>query len=404
MVKLLLFEWRKHFLKKSIIIAILLFSVLNIAKIYSVYEQNSLIAKSIEPVWNDLYWEMYEEFAGTITNEKIDKLMSIYGPLDKQTADKTASTASDNPDTYTGNVYSDTYFFRWNFVEPMEYTYMYGSYANDVVVAAKENTEFFESFGNEYEYRKNAAMVDLYAGRVLSDFSYTEMYKNYIHYDFSAFLAILICVYVLISVFVSEKESEMDVLLLTTKVGGTKTVIAKLLASAIFVCVVCSWIWLVDFVAFATIFGSLEGTFSPIYAVENFANASIGISFGEYVILSNLVKTAGILVLGFAFLLIATLFKTALFPFIISLFTTFGFIYIQEMYMGSGHILLKVLNPFVLVVNRELFRKTEFVNFLGYPVISYIPALLFATIFGAVCIVGIMILVRKNTVNRKVVK
>lgn len=401
MVKLLLFECRKHFLKKSIVLAILLFSILNVVKIYSVYDQTSLLSKSTDPVWNDLYWDMYEDFGGTITNKKIEKLMSIYGPLDKQTADKTASTATDNPNTYTGNIYNDTLFFRWNFVNPMEYAYMYRSYANDVVITAKENLAFFESLGNQYEYRKNAAIVDRYTGRNISDFSYTEMYKNYIHYDFSAFLIMLICMYVLINVFVSEKETEMDVLLLTTKAGGTKTVVAKIMTSAIFVCVVCSWFWLLDFAAFATIFRSLEATFSPLYAIENFANASISISLGTYAVLSILVKTAGILVLSLVFLLISTLFKNALFPFIMSLFATFGFIYMQEMYMGSGRILLKVLNPFVLVVNRELFRKTEFVNLFGYPVISYVLALLFALAWGTICILGIMIIVRKNTVNRR---
>jgi len=401
MVRLLLFECRKHFLKKSIVLAILLFSVLNVAKIYSVYDQTSLLSKSTGSDWNDLYWEMYKDFGGTMTNEKIEKLMSIYGPLDKQTADNTASTATDNPNTYTGNVYNDTLFFRWNFVNPMEYAYMYRNYANDVVTVAQENMTFFESLGNQYEYRKNAAIVDRFKGRLISEFSYVEMYENYVHYDFSAFLVMLICIYVLMNVFVSEKETEMDVLLLTTKTGGTKTVVAKIMTSAIFVFIVCSWFWLIDFAAFATIFGSLEATVSPIYAIENFANSSIGISLGAYAVLSSLLKTAGILVLSLVFLLISILFKKALFPFIISLFATFGFIYMQEMYMGSGRILLKIINPFVLVVNRELFRKTEFVNLFGYPVISYVPALLFAAAWGTVCILGIMILVRKNIVNGK---
>ncbi len=404
MVKLLLFECRKHFFKKSIVLAILLFSILNVVKIYSVYDQTSLLSKSTGSDWHNLYWEIYEEYRGPITMDKIDKLMSIYGPLEKQTADKTASTAVDNPNTYTGNIYNDTYFFRWNFVNPMEYAYLYKGYANDVVDVAKENLAFFESLGNQYEYKKNEVILDRYAERLVSDFKYTEMYENYTHYDFSAFLVILICMYVLINVFVSEKETEMDTLLLTTKAGGTKTVVAKIMSSAIFVCISSFWFWLLDFTSFAAIFGSLEATNSPIYAIENFVNASIGISLGEYAILSSLLKTAGILVLSLLFLLISSFFKNALFPFIISLFATFGFIYIQEMYMGSGRVLLKILNPFVLIVNRELFRKTEFVNLFGYPVISYVPAILFAVTLGAICILGIMIVIRKNTVNQIGVK
>lgn len=396
MVKLLLYEFRKHFLKKSIVIAILLFSVLNIVKIYSVYDQNSLLAKSREPVWHDLYWSLYGEFGGTMTREKIDKLMSIYRPLDKQTADKTASTARNNPNTYTGNVYNDTYFFRWNFVNPMEYAYMYQSYAADVVTNAQENMAFFKSLGNDYEYRKNALIADRYAGRFIPDLAYTEMYENYIHYDFSAFLVMLICVYVLPHVFVSEKETEMDVLLLTSTAGGTRTVAAKIMASVIYVCLVCSWFWLMDFAVFAAVFGSLEATFSPVYAIENFANSSIDISLGVYAVLSGLLKTAGIIVLCMMFLGISILFKNTLFPFVLSLAAAFALIYIQELYMGSGRIWFKILNPMVLVVNRELFRTTEFVSLFGYPVMSYIPALWLAAAWGAACISGIVLLNRKN--------
>src|SRR5690606_32220690 len=115
---------------------------------------------------------------------------------------------------------------------------------------------------------------------------------------------------------------------------------------------------------------------------------SIGISLGEYAVLSSLLKTAGILVLSLVFLLISIPFKNVLFPFVLSLITTFGFIYMQELYMGSGRILLKILNPYVLVVNRELYRKTEFVNFFGYPVISYVPAILFAATWGTLCILS----------------
>lgn len=399
MVKLLRYEFRKHFLKKSVVIAVLLFSVLNAVKIFSVYDETSLIAKSREPVWHDLYWEMYKDFGGIMTTEKIDKLMSIYRPLDKQTADKTASTAWDNPNTYTGNVYNDTFFFRWNFVNPMEYAYMYKSYAADVVTKAKENTAFFKSLGNDYEYRKNAAIADRYAGRAIPDFSYTEMYENFLHYDFSAFLVMLICIYVLTHVFVSEKETEMEVLLLTTIAGGTRTAAAKIIASVIFVCLICSWFWVMDFAVFASAYGSWEATFSPLYAIENFANSSIGTSLGAYAILSGLMKTAGMTVLCLVFLWISIFFKNARFPIVMSLLTAFGFIYIQEMYIGSGRIWFKVLNPMVLVVNRELFRTTDFVNLFGYPVISYVPALWFASAWGAACISGIVITNRKNAIH-----
>jgi hypothetical protein len=398
MVKLIQIEFRKHFLKTSIVVAVLLFSILNIVKIYSVYDGNSLLSKNhSDPKWKSLYWKMYEDFGGEITEDKTGMLLSIYRPLEEKIADLTASTATDNPNTYTGNVYSDTYFFGWCFVDPMKYCYQYKSYADGIVVAAKDNIEFYKSYGNTYEYRKNVVIANLFHGREISDFSYMEMYQYYVHYDFSWFLVLLICLYGLVGVFVLEKETEMDTLILTTKAGGSKTVLAKIFSSVIFVCVICCWFWLVDFAAFSAFFGSLEAAEIPLYGIENFTNASINVNLGQYVILSSFVKTVGMLVIGMASLLLSCIFKNTLLPFIISLSGTILLVYIQELSMGSGHVLLKVINPFVLIVNRELFRKTEFVNLFNFPVLSYILALFFAVAWGAGLVVGIAILVRKNT-------
>lgn len=400
MVKLIGFEWRKHFLSMSLLAAVILFSVLNIVKIYSIHEGNSLLSKSFGGLlWNELYWEMYEDFGGKITIEKIGKLMDIYGPLEKQTADRTASTAYDNPNTHTGNVYEDWNFFRWNYVHPMKYAYDYKAYAHNVMTAARDNIPLYESMGNLYESRKNAAIAELFQGRSITSFSYTEMYKYFVQYDFSAFLALLICMYGLMSVFLSEKETEMDTLMLTTKAGGARTVWAKLIASTLFVCGVCFWFWMVDFVSFSIIFGSWDAASSPLYALEDFIHASLNVSLGQYAVLSAMLKTAGMLVFALTFLLISCLFRNALIPFISSLLTAFGCIYLEEAYMGSGRVLFKIINPFVLIVNRELFRKAEFISLGGYPLPSYIAAIMFAAVWGAAMLCGIMIFMRKNALR-----
>ena len=400
MVKLIQFEYRKHFLKTSVLLAVIIFSVLNVVKINGIYDSNSLFSHNYFGPWESMYWEMYEDFSGKITDEKIEKLIVIYRPLAEQTADHTASTAMDNPDTYTGNLYTDAYFFSGCFVKPMEYFYMYRSYANGVAAAAKENVAFFETLGNTYEYRKNAAIAELFQGRVVTDFTYTEMYQYYLQYDFSAFLALLICLYGLMNVFVAEKETEMDTLLLTTKSGGFKTVLAKLISSILFVCGICVWFWLVDFIAFSCIFGSLKAASAPLYALENFANTSINVSLGQYAALSGIVKTTGVLVLGMAFLLISCFFKNSLLPFLSSLSITIVLIYAHETFMSSGRILRKIINPFALIANRVLFRQTEFINLFGFPVPSYAAALLCAAIWNVLLITGIVIFVRKSTIRK----
>ncbi len=405
MIKLIFFEYRKHFLKTSIIISVLLFSILNIIKIYGVYDSGIVRYSSllVEPEWKSLYWEMYEDFGGKITDEKIKKLMAIYQPLVEQTSDRTASTAENNKNTYTGNIYKDTLFFGSCFVRPMEYAYMYRNYANTVTAAAGENMALFTSLGNTYEYRKNSAIVDIFNGREIKDFTCSDMYQYYLYYDFSVVFVLLICLYSLMSVFISEKETEMDTFLLTSKCGGAKTVLAKILASIIFVCSVCLWFCLVDFIAFSSVFGlgSLKAASSPLYVLENFSNASVNISLGQYTLLSALIKIMGILLLSLFFLLVSCFFKNALLPFLINLTVVFGLIYLHEAFISSGHILLKIINPFTLIVNRGVFRQTEFLNVFNFPVISYVAVLLCAAVWGIVLISGIMIFVKKSAISRK---
>ncbi|WP_312279490.1 ABC transporter permease [Oscillibacter sp.] len=408
MVRLIRFEYRKHFFKPSIIIAILVFSLISAFKIYGIYSENSMFSRGHSAEESaqikQLYWDYYKEFGGEITTDKIEQLLEIYRPIEAKTADLTASTRMDDPNTYTGNVYTDYHFFRRCFVLPMEHDYMYQSYAQQVVTAAQENMSFYQAVGNTYDYRKNAAIAESFSGRQIQGFAFTEMYQYYLHYDFSSFLALLLCVYGLVGVFVSEKESEMDTLLLTTKHGGSKTIVGKLVSSALFVIGVCTWFWLFDFAVFSTVFGSVEGAAAPLYAIKSFADTSLNLTLGQYALLSGVFKTMGMLALGVGILLLSSLFKNSLLPFALSLAGAFGLIYWQGAFMGSGYLWVKVTNPFVLMVNRELFRKTEFVNLFGFPIPSYIMAMLMAILWGVAFSVILVVTVRKSAVVGKAVR
>lgn len=396
MVRLIVFEWRKHFFKKSLLLALVLFCIINVVKIGSVYNEKSLLSEHFSPTWRSLYWQQYDNFGGEMTISKINTLMKIYRPLEKQTADLTASNATDNPDTVTGNVYSDYFFYRDLFVRPMEYSYSYENNAKCIVSAASDNINFYASYGNNYEKQKNTAIAKLYNGRNIKKFEYTEMYKYLLQYDFSTLLCIALCLYGLINVFVLEKETEMDMVLLTTKAGGRKTVLAKIIASALFIVAICSLFWLVDFASFVGFFGSLEGIASPIFALQNFEYASVNISLLQYTLLSGAIKTMGMLTLGMSFLAVSCLFKNVLLPFILSLIGVSGLALAAGQFIGSGHIFIKTANPFILLQNHELYRKTEFLNFFGLPIPSYVSALLFALLWIGFFIVAVFALSKIN--------
>lgn len=163
MGKLIGYELKKLLGKRALLAAILLFSLLNLVKIGSVYRENSYLSDSSGGLksWSNIYWQLYGDFSGEITSQRIEKLLELFQPVEAQVAELTASTRLDRPDTMTGNIYSDYHLLRRYFVLPMERFYSYGEKAGRAAEVAAENARFYQERGNQYEARKNALLYQI---------------------------------------------------------------------------------------------------------------------------------------------------------------------------------------------------------------------------------------------------
>ena len=99
---------------------------------------------------------------------------------------------------------------------------------------ARQNAALYEEQGAAYRQRKSGAIYHLYAGRTIPAFAYQEMCNYYLNYDFSIALPLMLCLYGTIGTFVSERETQMDILLLVSSNDGRKTTLAKILAATLF--------------------------------------------------------------------------------------------------------------------------------------------------------------------------
>ena len=118
MIRLIRYEFIKQFCKRSILALFVVFSLTNLFKIYGEYKSYSYLTDGNgERSWHTLHWRLYEEYQGEITPEKIERLLSVYQPLVEATSDMTASTATDDPNTMTGNLYSDRNLLDKYFVQ-----------------------------------------------------------------------------------------------------------------------------------------------------------------------------------------------------------------------------------------------------------------------------------------------
>ena len=397
MIRLIRFEFYKLFCKRSILVILLVFSVINLFKIQNEFQSYSYLAdKGESKSWSSVYWQLYEEYNGEMTMEKIDKLLALYHPLKEATADMTASTATDNPNTMTGNIYSDRNLLDKYYVEPMEQFYNYESLAEEVVEKARENVSIYEEKGQEYEVRKNSVIYNLYSGREILSFSYREMYNYYLNYDFSTVLILLLCLYGIVGTFVCEKETQMNMLLLTNPKGGKQTVFSKVIAVSLFVMAVSLWFSALDYIGFTLSFGTAEGYDLPIYAIQNFSTSSVSWNLCWYSVVSALVRALGAWYMGMLFLLISMLGCNALIPFVSGFGLGLCLILLGDFCSSRINVWMKIINPYSLLTNRILFGKTEFINVAGYPVLSCIGAFFWTVFVGILIIAVIMILSAKN--------
>lgn len=397
MIRLIKYEFYKLFCKRSILVVFILFSVINLFKINNEFHSYSYLADGNDKrSWNSVYWQLYENYRGEITTEKINRLLDLYQPLVDATADMTASTAMDNPDTMTGNIYSDQNILEKYYVQPMEYFYHYRTYALKIAERAKANANIYKKRGQTYEVRKNSVIYNLYSGRDIPAFAYGEMYNYYLNYDFSGILILLLCLYGIVGTFVCEKETQMDMLLLTNPNGGKKTTLTKIAAATLFVISVAVWFSALDYFGFSFSFGTMEGYNLPLYSISNFSTAAVNCNLWQYAVLSAVIRAIGVWTMSMVFILISMFWRNALVPFVTGFGIALCLIVTGASQSYSSNIWLKIINPYSLLANRVLFNKTEFIGFAGYPIQGFLAATIFAITVGLAVIAAMMVLSKKN--------
>ena len=372
MIRLIRYEFIKQFCKRSFLALFVVFSLANLFKIYGEYKSYSYLTDGNgERSWHTLHWQLYEEYQGEITPEKIERLLAVYQPLVEATSDMTASTATDDPNTMTGNLYSDRNLLDKYFVQPMQYFYEYSGRSEQVANRARQSAALYGERGAVYQQRESGAIYNLYAGRTIPAFAYQEMCNYYLNYDFSIVLTLVLCLYGIIGTFVSERETQMDILLLVSPNGGRKTALAKIAAATLFLLLTSLWFSLLDLIGFAAAFQTFEGLTLPVFAIPNFAESSVNISIVQYILLSVALKCAGTWVIGMLWLLVSMFWKNTLLPFVIDVALGVALVVGGAACAYSNFYWTKVLNPYSLLTNRVLLSKTEFVNLGGFPVLTW---------------------------------
>ncbi len=390
MMRIVIYELIKIFRKKSIIIALLVFSLINIYKVNDCFNRSG---KADSAVYQG-YWKAYENASGKITESKINFVINGYKNSKKIVDAGNFSTNPNQPNTYTGYIFGDMNMFK-ELYDSLDYSYNYERSLDNVISKARQNIQFFKNHKNAFEVKSNRNIVNVYANRSISEFYNTEGYEEFFKYNFSSLLIILLLILGLAPVFSSEKETGMHVMQSTCKYGKTATVSAKIFSSALYIIIICVWFFLLDYICFSVFF-KLLGHGLPVYAMQSYQFTPFTMKIWEFVIFLDCIKLIVFLSLGVIILLFSSVFSESLLPFAFSAGAIF--ICLGSNDFGSYKLreLLSVINPLSLLSSRKPFQKYEVVNLFGEPIFQYTAILIYLILLSAVITFFIVLVNRKN--------
>lgn len=375
------FECRKAFWNQGMVIFFAVLLLFNGWKIQDSYTRKVTY-------WDNYkaqYTNTYEKYSGAITAEKISDLISVYAPLEEK---KNTFSLNDqyDPDAYIYSEAMDEKFYCTLFYTELKYDYLYQNEAYRITQNALEQAEFYEGVGNSFEVAKNRKIAETFSGRSIETFSDTRGYEVLLNYDYSAMLILLFSIFALCGVFVNERETDMYMLLRTTRNGSDRTVAAKLTASALFVLVVCNVFFMQDFLTIYFSSPRNEALQAPVYALRALESTPLNMTVGQFFLWSAMVKTLGILACCAMLLLISSIFKTTLGAFFTDLVLLIGCVALQE--YNKGHLLLRWFDPMELIIPRKLIWRDVYVNFFGTPIRLYVFVLIGVMLITVVMICG----------------
>lgn len=409
MLRLVYYEIRKNYIRRYMIAAIALFTILNACIIYRGYAVGDGFmgyfmphSSETEGDWK-FYHHMHKQLDGPLTTEKAQFVNEEYERLSSLTMDRTF-TNKQFENTYTGNIFSDYRMIATYFYHPMKYAANYENDLLQVVEQAEENRVFYRMYNNEFELAKNKYIVDHYKGRKITTFYDGKPWEMLFNYRFSDLLILLLLLLGLIPIYTNEKETRMDDLILSSRKGKGNMGTAKMMS--IFIYIACLLLIFAgsNLLMFSLLY-RLSGANMPVYAIEAYQFTPISLSVGSFYILLQVIKMVGFSAIGIWLCLLSTWFQRVLYPYLLGLLLIVGGIFISG-YLASieiSKIVLALFSPFTLLKGNELLIELLGMNIGGKFVLRLTICLIVQLILSILLYVMIRLFSTRGKLSRKTI-
>lgn len=347
MKQLITFEIKK-ILSKFLLILLIFFSIINVAKI--IYQS----VDGTGELYRQGYDKLYSEIKGNITKEKASKIVKGLEATNELVLNNNYSTDRLNPDTYTGYVFGDNNLYQ-HFYDGIFYNINYTNNIDKFLKTNKENQEITGKNNN-----KGDILERIYSSRVIDAYYETDSFENYFNYQFSSMLSIIFAVIITTRIMTMDNENEMILTLKSTIKGRTHLYTAKTMTSILLSVVICFYFRILDFISFYSLVG-LDGLNNPIYSIPTFQWIPLNISILAYCIVEIIIKGLAIMFISLIAIYICTIIKK-------SLFSTIGCIGVIGLFLSLMNYSFNFLH---LLLPQYYFLETTLILFNHYFIFTY---------------------------------
>lgn len=357
-MKLIYLEARKGILRKHVLIALILFLFLDILTISVDYRQGGIReVAGMSAGQRTGFATIYEKAKGPLTNENAGFVAGEYQRLSGEVADGTYSHAPQEG-TYSGYIYGDYYLLGKYFYKPMSYAVQYAEHNRELLKQEADNLELYQSVGNKGMSARSAYILKHYEGRAVSAFYLTDGWESLLRYDFSDLLILLLLILGVASSFTREKETDMTMLLASSKRGGWPMIAAKCGSAVLYAATLTLLFSLFNLMAYGVLLG-VDGWDMPLYAIEAYENTPFSGNIGVFYLLSCGMKAIGFSVMALVLLFLSSCFRRTLYPCILGVGAGAALSYCSgwatSLVWWKG--LIAAISPLTLTRNWELWQS-----------------------------------------------
>lgn len=394
-MKTLFYEMKKSWLKLPMLFILVLLLVLNIYRFCDLYRYSGRWGGEDMRYIEKAYFDIYNEtLSGEITPEKTKYVKENAERYSDEVSSGDFSTEFDES-RLAGYAYSDYMLFQNFLVPELEYAVTYPNISNKIAARADKNISFFTDTGNKKEVLKNRLIYDLYSGRQIKNYYLTEWAEIYFQYEFSSLMIMIMLILGLSSVFSSEYESGMNVLIAA---GGQtrKTASSKLISAAIYVFILTLIFTAADLLTI-NFLSPIDGMCAPFYSAKLFKTSPYNNSFISAILICMALKYFVFFVISEFIMLISYITKNT----IMSTVVSFALIIILIIAADGT---TSILNPINMLSTHKLLMNFECITVFGKAVLSIYAAVIFYLIISMVLAFFIKQITSKSERGSKNVK